>query len=632
MIYNILDFGADPHGNTVCTDSIQKTIDTCYQTGGGKITVPAGTYLTGTVYIKSNCCLELAAGATLLGSTNIKDYGFSDYPSCWGNIGTSTSADCNSFGKQLCGLIIADNASHFSITGDGIIDGQGQHGKHFPNKDDINQTRPFLLLFYNCTDFSLRDVSLINPGVYAHLAIYCRREKISNITINSWYSQNGDGLDFDGCSDVSITNCILETGDDSISLKTINKDEPCRNFVISNCIMRSIWAGVRMGTEAAADMIDITITGCVFENCNDGIKLQCNGNSKYENIAVSCVTMRDVHRPIFLSANHFRMSQTEKSIRPGPGTIRNISFSNMQIITSPSGIGFKENSFNIVGLPYNFIENITISDVTATFCGGGSEAQRTNVQVPELLDYTELYAEAPHFRQAYPSAGLYLRNIKGLRIMNCSFSTKLKDFRPMLYLENVNNASVVGVHSENSSSLGIATGSKNIASFACSHNGIEQGLLPLEPNLEKKAEDFRQISKQVADKMAIWAKDVDEAEILPLINKIQVNQLKLDKNSGIYTFRITVPLNGYVYFPFVCGNFRLFANDNLIGQYEVPKIYSFVFKFATCLKEFEGQSVILSVKFDDIDGKGGLVAKMPFGNDYTPKPNGIMYWVEIRGN
>ena len=103
-IYNITDFGAVP--GELSTQQIQKTIDACAENGGGMVLVPAGTYITGTIQLKSHVNLHLEQGAVLKGSLNLSDY-------------------LTSFVTH--GMVFCENATQVSITGQGIIDAQGTH-------------------------------------------------------------------------------------------------------------------------------------------------------------------------------------------------------------------------------------------------------------------------------------------------------------------------------------------------------------------------------------------------------------------------------------------------------------------------------------------------------------------------
>lgn len=112
--YNVVDYGAVGDGKTMCTKAIQKAVDECAKNGGGKVVVPAGDYLTGPIFLKSNINLEISGGATLLGSTNFDDYPVID--GRWEGIER----------KVYASLITGIDLENISITGRGTLDGQGE--------------------------------------------------------------------------------------------------------------------------------------------------------------------------------------------------------------------------------------------------------------------------------------------------------------------------------------------------------------------------------------------------------------------------------------------------------------------------------------------------------------------------
>ena len=112
--YSVLDFGAVPDGQTLCTEAIQKAIDNCANSGGGKVFIPAGKYLTRPIFLKSNINIEILAGAVLLADTVI-----SEYPAIQGRYGGIEST-------VYASLFTGFKLENISITGRGILDGQGK--------------------------------------------------------------------------------------------------------------------------------------------------------------------------------------------------------------------------------------------------------------------------------------------------------------------------------------------------------------------------------------------------------------------------------------------------------------------------------------------------------------------------
>jgi len=230
--YDVRTFGAVGNGITMDTKAVQAAIDHCHAAGGGTVLVAGGRYLTGTLYIKSHVCLRVESGAVILGSTHIADY--------------STDTDRMMYRGESymdrC-LIFAKDAQHISFEGHGIIDGQG---KSFPERGDRRRNRPKLMRLLNCSRIRMRDITFESPASWTTEIRYCSDFVADGITIFSRANGNGDGLDFDGCTNVRVSNCTFDTSDDSICLQTSLVDKPCQDVVITNCNFSSRWAGIRI--------------------------------------------------------------------------------------------------------------------------------------------------------------------------------------------------------------------------------------------------------------------------------------------------------------------------------------------------------------------------------------------------
>ena len=141
------------------------------------------------------------------------------------------------------------------------LTGKGRRS-HFPNADDPQKNRPMMLRFLNCSNIRMRDLTLANPASWTSAWLYCSDIAVNGLTIHSRANGNGDGLDFDGCTDVRVSQCAFDTSDDSICLQTSRPDCPCRDIVISNCTFTSKWAGIRIGLLSRGDFENVTVTNC----------------------------------------------------------------------------------------------------------------------------------------------------------------------------------------------------------------------------------------------------------------------------------------------------------------------------------------------------------------------------------
>lgn len=221
MTIDVRKNGAVSDGVTDNTIIIQKAIDDCSAGGGGTVLLTGGgKFMTGTLYLKSYVTLHVANGTTLLGSPDINDY----------TRDTHKIMYKREKHMDRC-FIYAENAESVGIEGLGTIDGNG-HQKFFKSQ------RPMLIRFKNCNRITVKDITLVNPAAWTSAWLYCNDISVRGIRIVSRVNRNGDGLDFDGCTNVRVSDSSFDTSDDSICLQTSRKDKPCKDIVVTNCIFK----------------------------------------------------------------------------------------------------------------------------------------------------------------------------------------------------------------------------------------------------------------------------------------------------------------------------------------------------------------------------------------------------------
>lgn len=422
-LFDIRQFGAVGDGATVNTLAIQKAIDAC-SAAGGTVLVAGGRYATGTLYLKDNVCLRVEAGAVLLGSTRIADYATNTdrtmYPEPWMN---------------RC-LIFARDARNISIEGHGTIDGQG---KSFPEQGDPGRNRPKMIRLLNCSRIRMRDISLQAPASWTTEWRYCSDIVVDGITIFSRANGNGDGLDFDGCSNVRVSNSTFDTSDDSICLQTSLSDKPCRDIAVTNCQFTSRWAGLRIGLLSRGDFENVAVTNCTFRNHEDtGLKIQMCEGAEMKNMVFSNLVMRNVPVPVLLT---FSQKRVWVDAPPEPAPMKNVSnieFSHIIVDTDTHG---RDTAFIIVGMPGHPVRDIRFSDIRAIFPGGGT-AEDTQRVLAELTpdNLKTLWPEYSTLRGPAPACGLYARHVQAIRLRNVEFSTKSPDARPPVVFVDVSDA------------------------------------------------------------------------------------------------------------------------------------------------------------------------------------------------
>ena len=425
-LYNVRTFGAVGDGVTLDTKALQAAIDKCSAAGGGTVLVTGGKFVTGTFYLKSDVTLRIEFGAMILGSTNIADY--------------TTDTDRTMYNEPYMNhcLIFAKDAQNITIEGPGIIDGRG---KSFPNKGDREKNRPKMIRLLRCENIRVHDITLQWPASWTTEFRYCDDMAFDNVSIWSRGISNGDGLDFDGCTKVRVTNSRFDNGDDCICLQTSLTDKPCKDVYIANCSFSGRWAGIRIGLLSRGNFEDVTMTNCSFSNHNDsGLKIQMNEGGEMKNMIFTHLTMTNVPRPLFLT-----FCQKNAWVDATPGelppmkSVRNLRFSD---ITVNNETGSKNSAFVIVGMPGHPVENISFSNIRAIFPGGGTERDLTNsTPVAELTpeNLGNRWPEIGNLRRIVPARGLYARHVKGMTLNNVEFSTKTPDVREPIVFDDVTN-------------------------------------------------------------------------------------------------------------------------------------------------------------------------------------------------
>ena len=298
MTYNILDFGAKKGTNS--TKSIQSTIDKCFSEGGGQVVIPSGTYISGTIWLRDNVELHLQMGAVLKASDKLDDYNNEDaYMQNWGSVSEKWRA------KHL---IIALECNNVSITGNGIIDGSGDcfFGKervfysgyawedgYVTSKDESILRPGQLICFIECSNVKVSDITVKNTpcwGLFLHGCEYAQARGIK--IINPFEYVNTDGIDIDCCRYVTVSDCIISTGDDAIAIRCdsqkLKNPKVCENITITNCVLASNSSVFRIGV-GVGEIRHIRISNIVVSKGGNLITYATsyygNGDAKIEDIA-----------------------------------------------------------------------------------------------------------------------------------------------------------------------------------------------------------------------------------------------------------------------------------------------------------------------------------------------------------
>lgn len=355
---DIRDFGAVGDGKTLDTSAIQKAIDSCAAGGGGRVLCGGGSFLTGSLTLRSRVELHLAAGCKLLGSTDLADY---QTLRAAGFRGENAPEGCAN------ALLLAAEADDVALTGLGEIDGRGLafYQTTEPNKkrEKPPTARPRLVMFYACRGVRIEGVRFVDSSNWTIWLMKCRSVGVRGISIRgNRLMRNNDGIDLDSCQDVTVSDCLMDTEDDCVVLRAIDGmyDEPaaCENVTVSNCVLRTGCQGIRIGCPSDGTIRRASFSNLTIESSNNGIiaenphrYVRGAGQAEIHDMVFSNIVIACKRTPIMLRV------EEGVSIR----RLSDFSFSNLRI---RSGLPLL-----IAGSSQTQIRNIRLSGVALETSG-----------------------------------------------------------------------------------------------------------------------------------------------------------------------------------------------------------------------------------------------------------------------
>jgi len=441
--YNILDFGAVK--DQLSTSSIQKAVDNCATAGGGLVIVPAGKFITGSIILKSNVNLYLENGAVLLGSENLQDY----------------KVD----GKTR-GIIFAEDAFNVGISGNGTIDGNGDHfydfsKNHVYDEFEKNRTRQkenympdgtfftdgpierlkapgMSLVFFHCTKVSITGITIKDTPVWATRFGFCEDVLIDGVTIrNNVLVPNSDGIHCTVSRNIRISNCNIVAGDDCIVLTGFPKDEETpgfnsaeqdlhqygnkslfgENMTVTNCTLKSSSAGIRIGY-GQHPIRRCTFSNIVIYDSHRGIGIFAHDGSNIEDLIFSDIIIetRLLNGQWWGHGEPIHLSCISRFPGLVAGQIKNVQFNNINAIG--------EQGILVFGQKESPMENIQFNNVQLRMRKG-----------KETMDYGgnfDLRPATPKSMQIFQHdiSGIYAQYVNNLSIrhFNLSWNNDLPAF------------------------------------------------------------------------------------------------------------------------------------------------------------------------------------------------------------
>ena len=353
--YIITDYGVINDSTIIQTQKIQEVIDRCHANGGGVIVVPAGTYLTGSLFFKPGCNLYLEENATLKGSDAITHYQI-----------VKTRLEGQTL-DYFAALINADHHDGFTIAGKGTLNGNGHkfydefwlRRKVIKKCTNLEALRPRLVYISNSNDVKVSGIRMVNSGFWTNHLYKCKRVKYLNLYIyapTSGYPKgpSTDAIDIDGCEDMLIRGCWVNVNDDGVCLKGgkgtfVDKDStnaPCRNVIVENCdyagyCKRGIF--IKTNPDRGGFVENVFVKNCTFGDVEDLFYVtsryagegQTNHHfSTVKNIFVDGLKCNNV------SAAALVLQGTEAK------PVTNVSFDKIEVKNAKTGISFE----NVLGV------------------------------------------------------------------------------------------------------------------------------------------------------------------------------------------------------------------------------------------------------------------------------------------
>ncbi|MFB3787602.1 MAG: glycoside hydrolase family 28 protein [bacterium] len=416
IFYSVKHYGASGDGKQMDTQAIQAAIGAAAEAGGGTVYFPAGTYLSATLFLKNRITLHLEAGATLLGSPD---------PAVYPETRPKIRSYTDNYVTQS--LIYGEDLEDVAITGRGAIDGQGAA---FQWKE--YRRRPYIIRLISCRNVLIEGVTLRNSAMWMQHYLACENLTVRGISVFNHVTYNNDGIDVDGCRAVRIADCVFDSDDDALCLKSTT-GRPTEDVTITNCVLSSHCNAFKMGTESNGGFTDITATNCVIrpprysrstygnQRGLAGIALEIVDGGALDRVSISHFTMQGISAPIFLRLGNRARPYEAGMPKPAIGSFQNVQISHITA-TGVSHIGC-----SITGLPEGKIKHVTLSDLDLEFEGGGTaeDARRDVPLKPEAYPESSMFGVLPAY-------GFYCRDVEGLTFRSITLRRASPDARPAL--------------------------------------------------------------------------------------------------------------------------------------------------------------------------------------------------------
>jgi hypothetical protein len=472
-VFNVKDYGATGLKSDDARPALQKAIDACSRTGGGRVYVPPGEYTSGQLHLRSGVRLYVEAGATIYATLD------------------STQYD----GAKNAALIYGEDLHDIALEGAGTLDGQSKYewrpnditdhyilsnqhqmeatgkplSRPFPKGFPNEKIFPRMVLLLRCVDVRISGLKFLHSRSWTINPYACKRLVIDGVYIYSSQKDGvwADGIDPDGCQDVHISNSTIETGDDAIvfySTDIWGPVLPTENVTVTNCRLSSSSSAIKFCDGNSRAVRNVTISNVNITNSNRGLAFMVFDGGIVEDVLISNVTIDTRRFDWFWWGDgdpiHFNIKRRSEldgrtyKDEPAAGIIRNVTIENV--------IAHGQGTSAIQGHPDSWLDGIRLHNVRL-FLSHGEGAPYDNTVAAMTLKYArdvkmkgvELHWEKPH--TSTWRSGLLVDHLKDLELDDMWIDPAPGSDQPVLC---VNDAEGVTVRQSRVASIQV-TGSKS---------------------------------------------------------------------------------------------------------------------------------------------------------------------------
>jgi polygalacturonase len=285
-----------------------------------------------------------------------------------------------------------------------------------------------------CKNVQVREITLRNAPNYTISMLGCENVEIEGVSIFNGFA---DGIDPDCSRNVRIANCYIESWDDCVCPKSsfgLGERHSTENITVTNCVLTTASAALKLGTESSGDFRNIAFSNCTIfgrpdkwqDRPMEGVALESVDGANIERVVISNIAMEGVRAPIFIRLGNRGRAQKVAT----PGTLQNVAISN---ITATGA----EMTSSITGIAARLVKQVSLNNVRISATGN---TRAVPIQVPEKI---ASYPEADMFGRL-PAYGLFCRHVEDLRLSDVYLSTDIGDERPALVADDLSGFDLTG--------------------------------------------------------------------------------------------------------------------------------------------------------------------------------------------